>query len=242
MLSRFILSLALMATVFAPATLAQPTLNLDAWNGVKAYYQPGFSFANTGTLSQIMFDNGFSGYSSTFISHGGGAHIILSKIILGGSGYGLTGFRTASDNGSTLSVGGGYGLLNVGYQLFTSNGFSLYPMLGIGGGGMSINSSIPLNKLFGLRTSGDIYTMETSQVVLDLGLAADYLIDFNGDPDEDSGVLVGVKLGFIFVPSPAQWQSNRQILGGSLLPAISAQGPYFSLSLGGGTQRGRALE
>lgn len=216
----------------SPAAWAQPALNLDAFDGVKAYYQPGFAFLDTGPLNRTLEGAGFSPLSSTFITQGGGAHLVLERVILGASGQSLQGFRTTSSQGGSLSVSGGYGLFQLGYQVWAEDGFSLYPILGIGGGHLQINGSEGLNSLFGLSQNTAINRLETSQVVLDLGLGADYLIDLNGDSNHRSGLLVGLKMGYVFVPSPPQWENNRQVVSGSALPNLSSQGPYISLSLG----------
>ncbi|HEY9842770.1 MAG TPA: hypothetical protein V6D23_20055 [Candidatus Obscuribacterales bacterium] len=219
----------------APA-LAEPSFNLDVWQGAKVYYQPGFAFLDTGALNQSIAPSGYANYSGTFLSQGGGVQVILDRIVIGGSGYSLNGFRTASGKGDTLGVSSGYGLLNLGYVIFKEQNFSLYPILGIGSGSVRLSSSEALNKLFGFVSSSDVFDLQSSQVVLDLGLGADYLLDFNGDPNHASGLLVGLKLGYVFVPSPPQWESGGRPVGGSV-PNLNAQGPYLSLSLGVGTQR-----
>lgn len=224
--------IALALLFLSPAAGAEPALNLEAFDGVKAYYQPGFAFLDTGPLNRTLEGAGFSPLSSTFITQGGGAHLVLERVILGASGQSLQGFRTTSNQGGSLSVSGGYGLFQLGYQVWAEEGFSLYPILGIGGGNLQITGSESLNNLFGFSQASPVNRIETSQVILDLGLGADYLIDLNGDPQQRSGLLVGLKLGYVFVPSPPQWENNRQVVSGSALPNISSQGPYISLSLG----------
>ena len=220
-----------------PKAQAEPEFNFDVWKGVKGYYYPGFSFLNTSSLNQTLAENNFSNYSGTFLNQAGGAHVILDRIILGGSGHGLIGFRAASAKGDTIAVDGGYGLLNLGYLLISNKGFNLYPTLGIGSGIMTISSSTALNKLFKFESTEDIFRLNSSQIILDLGISADYMIDFNTDPQHASGILVGLRLGFVFVPSPTQWESNRRVFGGTTLPNLSSQGIYINLMLGGGTVR-----
>src|SRR5687767_2306031 len=87
----------------APA-LSDPSLNLDVWQGAKLYYQPGFSFLDTGPLNQLLAPNGYANYCRTFLSQGGGVQVVLDRIVLGAGGYGLSGFRAASATGETLGV------------------------------------------------------------------------------------------------------------------------------------------
>lgn len=222
---------------FAPAASAEPNLNWEVFQGAKAWYDPGFSFLDTASFNSMAANQGYNNLSNVFIAQGGGAHVILDRIILGGSGMGINGFRSANAAGDVLGVSGGYGLFNLGYLVVHEDNFSLYPVLGIGSGHISVSGSSSLNKVFGLSGSEDISRIDSNQVVLDIGLGADYLIDFNADPGNASGLLVGLKLGYLFVPSPTQWESNRRLVGGTNLPNLSNQGLYFNLVLGAGTQR-----
>lgn len=217
---------------------AEPAFNFDVWEGAKAYYQPGFSFLDTNSLNQLIAPAGYANYSNTFLTQGGGAQVILDRIVIGGSGFGLSGFRAASGKGETLAVSGGYGLLNLGYVIVRQKNFSLYPMIGIGSGGVKINASEALNKLFGFTSGSDVFELQSSQIVMDIGLGADYLIDFNADRKLATGLDVGLKLGYVFVPSPPQWESAGRPVGGSV-PNLNTQGVYLSISLGLGAQRER---
>jgi len=225
----------LMFLCWAGPAAAEVELDLSAFQGARVFYQPGFAFLGTGQISQLLEYEGYAPYSGTFVSQSGGAHLILDRILIGGSGTGLNGFRTAADSGQTLSVNSSYGLLNLGYLLWYEAGFSLYPMLGIGSGSTEISSSHPLNGLLGLSNQTEVYQMRSSQIVLDLGLGADYIVNFNRSAEPQIGLLVGLKLGYVLVPSPPQWQAGQRLLGGNA-PNLNAQGPYFSLSLGFGMQ------
>ncbi|PKL76623.1 MAG: hypothetical protein CVV27_09320 [Candidatus Melainabacteria bacterium HGW-Melainabacteria-1] len=231
----FSLLLAVSCLLSAPVQ-AQPDINLDVWQGAKLYYQPGFSFLDTGPLNQVLAPNTYANHSGTFLSQGGGGQILLDRIVIGAAGYSLNGFRSSSAGGDTLSVSAGHGLFQLGYVLVREEGLTVYPLLGIGSGSVRLRSSGALNKLFGFNSSADVFEMQSAQVVLDLGLGADYLLDFNGDPEHASGLLVGLKLGYVFIPSPPQWEAGGRPIGGAV-PNLNAQGPYLSLTLGLGTQR-----
>lgn len=231
------LALTLIATtgLSVPAQ-AEPEFNLDVWQGAKVFYQPGFSFLDTGALNQAIAPQAYGNFSGTFLSQGGAIQVMFDRILIGGAGYGLSGFRAASASGQTLSVSSGYGLFQLGYVVLREQGFSVYPMLGVGSGSVKMTGSEPLNKLFGFTSNSDVFDLQTSQVLLDIGVGSDYLIDFNGDPAHASGLVVGLKLGYLLVLSPPQWETAGRPVGGSV-PNLNAQGPYLSLSLGFGTQR-----
>ncbi len=215
---------------------AEPVFDLNAFKGGKVYYQPGFSFLGTSDLNQNLELNGFSAMSSTFLSQNFGAQVVLDRIILGASGTLLNGFSTASAENGTLQASGGHGLFQVGYMLYSENGFSIYPILGIGSGSVKLSGTKALNEVFDISATNPINSIESSQIVLDLGIGADYLVDFNADPGHASGVLVGLRAGYLLIPSPNQWSANGQILAGRL-PNFNTQGLYLNLSLGGGSLR-----
>lgn len=215
---------------------AQPAFDLDAFKGGKLYYQPGFSFLGTSNLNPSLELHGFQPMSGTFVSHNFGAQVVLDRIILGASGTVLNGFTVASSQNGTLQASGGHGLFQVGYILFAENGFSLYPILGLGSGSVKLAGSQALNEVFEISNSKPINSIESSQIVLDLGIGMDYLVDFNADPDYESGVLVGLRAGYLLIPSPNQWSANGQTLAGRL-PDFNTQGFYLNLSLGGGSLR-----
>lgn len=227
---------ALIVPLTAGSALAEPEFNLDVWQGAKVFYQPGFALLDTGALNQAIAPQTYGNYSGTFLSQGGAVQVMFDRIVIGGAGYSLSGFRTSSATGQTLGVSSGYGLFQLGYVVLREQNFSVYPTLGIGSGSVKISGSDPLNKVFGFNAAADVFDLQSSQVVLDVGVGSDYLIDFNGDPAHASGLVVGLKLGYLLVLSPPQWESGGRPVGGTI-PNLNAQGPYLSLSLGIGTQR-----
>lgn len=212
-------------------------IDLDAFQGVKIFYEPGLSILDTGALNKTIQSLDFPEHSAYFISQGGGGFIQLDQLLLGATAASLSGFRTANASGETLQIQGGYGLFQIGYRIFAENGFSLYPVIGFGSGNMQISSTTPLNQAFGLKISEDVRSMQTSQWLLDLGLGADYLVNFQAQPGLETGLLIGLRTGYLLVPSPPQWQTNSGIIGGNQVPAMNSQGPYFRVRLGFGTQR-----
>ena len=226
-----------LALWLSPLAQAQPSFNPEVFQGVRGWYTPGFTLLDSASFNAATTDAGYGNLSPVFISQGGGAHVILDRIILGAAFQNSSGFRTVNAKGEALAVQGGHGLFQLGYLLVNSGPFSLYPVLGIGSGSTSIRATGALNTLFGLSRTEAIEQIDSTQVLLDLGLGADYMIDFNGDTTQASGLLVGLRAGYLWVASPPQWESGRQIISGSRLPQLNQQGLYLQLTLGAGTQR-----
>lgn len=220
-----------------PVQAQTPSLDLSAFQGARGHYELGFSWLDSAAFNNALESDGFAPLSGTFIRQGGGVEVLLERVLVGASGYALNGFQTANSTGDSFAVNGGYGVFKLGYLVIQEPGFSLYPVMGIGSGSLNVSSSRALNQIFSFA-GDEVFQMQTPQIVLDLGVGADYMIDFNGDPSQDSGVNLGLRLGYAWVPSPQQWRSGQRLLAGQV-PNMSVQGPYLQLSLGGGTQSSR---
>ena len=129
-----------------------------------------------------------SGNNSIIYSVGGGGHLLNNKFIIGGEGHSSFG----PDNA------GGYGFFDVGYAALTSNIFILYPVIGIGGGAMtrSVEPSV------------------SSGALLNPAVGFDYLIHRKSK----SGILLGLRLGYIFTLYSDNWNWSmpyiRILIGG----------------------------
>lgn len=109
-----------------------------------------------------------SGNSSFVYSAGGGGLSIRNKWMWGGEGHSSFG----SDNA------GGYGFFNVGYTLVATDLLLLYPLLGLGGGAMTRETSPTVSKC----------------ALLNPSFGLDFLIPVKGR----SGILVGLHGGYTF--------------------------------------------
>ncbi|MCD4736239.1 MAG: hypothetical protein K8R53_09365, partial [Bacteroidales bacterium] len=107
-------------------------------SGGEGYFIGGYSLHNLSSLNDRLSTFGQPELNEGTISLGGGGHFILNNFMLGGEGHGLIGGNNSNADFLT-SYGGGYGFFNIGYVLFHTKNAIIYPMLGIGGGGLTLS-------------------------------------------------------------------------------------------------------
>jgi opacity protein-like surface antigen len=109
-----------------------------------------------------------SGNSTVVYSAGGGGHAAYNRVIIGGEGHSCFGQSNA----------GGYGFINIGYAVVSTDYFMLYPMIGVGGGALTREKSPSVSKC----------------ALVNPSLRFDYLLHIK----EKSGILLGLHAGYTF--------------------------------------------
>ncbi len=80
-----------------------------------------------GTFDNVQYIVGAKGYA-----------LIKQRVLIGGSGFGILG-QTVNNDSVSAKLTGGAGFFDVGFALFASNNYSLIPVVGIGGAGISLD-------------------------------------------------------------------------------------------------------
>jgi len=165
---------------------------------------------------------------------GGAGFALIDRIVIGGSGWG--GSQTVGSDSlrATVQISGGE--FDLGYQVFSTKHLLIAPVLGIGGGGYTIE----LQKLSGtaptfnelLKNPGRTGRVSFSSLTLSPQLMVTVPVKF-----------VGLQLrgGYCYTPSTPEWGLE----GGSKLssgPTISKGMPFATLNVvfggfEGGTRR-----
>lgn len=90
-------------------------------------------------LNSRLSDLGFGQLDNTLFIIGGRAYgLIGDRVLMGGSGFGILG-QTVQTDSVTARFSGGMGFFDFGYALLKINNYSLVPLIGIGGGGVTLN-------------------------------------------------------------------------------------------------------
>lgn len=97
----------------------------------------GGNIVNLKSMNQRLENKGYPKLPENLISLGGGGHGIIGRVIIGGEGHGFIGKKTTGEKYNT-SIGIGYGLFDIGYIAYSTRGLNIYPLLGLGGGGINI--------------------------------------------------------------------------------------------------------
>lgn len=202
-------------------------------NQGRGYFMFGAHFLDIDDLNARLSNLGYTEFPSYFYTIGGGGHGILeSGIVIGGEGHALLN-RKETTGTFNSSLGGGYGFFNLGYAVYKQNDFTVYPLIGIGGGTVTMKITDSEAPLFDDVIADPKRTAElsTGGFLLDLSVGMDYLFRVGTDEDE-GGFMFGLRAGYTFSPSDSDWKMNgNQINGG---PDFGVAGPYIRLMIGGG--------
>jgi hypothetical protein len=204
----------------------------DKYGGA-GYFMPGASMLNVNNLNAMLNNAGYPSLSGNLISYGGGGHGVWNRWVIGGHGHSLVGTPENSNN-YTLDLAGGMGFIDFGYTLFTRPKMDIYPLLGIGLGGITLDIAEDTPQDFmDLLNNPDSGT-EISQggFLLDFSINATYLIDMADLPFEREGLIIGLQGGYVLDPTDNTWYMNGNEVSNG--PVMNMSGPYLRLLVGGG--------
>jgi len=165
---------------------------------------------------------------------GGAGYGIFNSLIIGGEGSAiLTGTETTGH--TKMGLGGGYGMFDLGYILYWTKSFRLYPILGLGFGSMMINaenkSTMPsFDEL--LDDPNRNLEMTVESFIINLSVNVDILKIMEENQDGSGGIIFGLRLGYLFSPYSSDWKMLETDVPGG--PELNFTGPYLRLCIGGG--------
>ncbi len=196
----------------------------------------GGSRIAAGDLDARLAANGRPTFGRTPLAPTFGGYWRLSGgATVGGEWHGLL-FEEAQG----IGLGGGYGTLGVGYTVTLSRRARVYRRLGVGLGGVGLwtapeGASIGFDEaLTDPKPAPDCHnpwpnchsSLGREGVVVDLGAGAE--LDLSG---RTPGPMLGLRLGYLVMPSPTDWRLNNQrvVHDG---PDATLTGPYARIMVG----------
>jgi len=233
--TKYLILLLFISFLIIHSASAQESGTRNLVYGGVGYFMAGYSVVDLDNLNQSLSNSGIPELDRGSITIGGGGHYIIKNIIIGGEGHGVTGKNAENDNYKS-AYSAGYGFFNLGYVILNSPSFNFYPLIGFGGGGMTV-SILDKSKL--TNSFDDILDDPARESYLTKGgflmnfsLGADYF--FVGEKSESTtgGFLIGIKAGYILDVSNNDWDFNGQHLNNS--PGSGVSGPYVRITFGGG--------
>lgn len=200
--------------------------------GGRGYFMVGSSVIDIEELNSRLEAKQYSKLSDKFMSFGGGGHAIMGRLIIGGEGHGLIGKETTTGE-YKVSLNAGCGFFDLGYMVYSSRGLSLYPLLGIGGGGMSLKIADRQTPTFDevLENPKRGTELVSGCFLLNLSFGADYLFNL-GEGQGEGGLLLGIRAGYTFALVKGEWKIDEATVAGG--PEVGVEGPYLRLAVGGG--------
>jgi len=198
------------------------------------YFMIGGHQLDMDKFNEKLVAAGYPEFSENFIDIGGAGYAVINKLLIGGEGVAV--FRDAENKGQTeIQLAGGYGMFNIGYALFSSKTFRIYPMLGLGYGGMifsAINESeMPTFDQL-LENPNRNLEMESDSFVMSLSVGADFLQILEENEYGFGGLVFGVRAGYLYCPFEGDWKINEEDVPGG--PDLNFTGPFIRLCIGGG--------
>ncbi|MFB6248642.1 MAG: hypothetical protein ABEL97_08745 [Salinibacter sp.] len=195
------------------------------------YFAVGTQFTNLAPLNDRLSGAGYPTFTSEMISLGGGGYgVVANRLMLGGEGHGLLTAEGARQ-GRNVSVGGGYGLFNLGYLFRPASSLRVYPMVGLGAGGLQLDiESAGTADNFDdvLNDPNRSATVGRAGMLISLGGGLEYQF---GTPGEGRSARLGVRVGYMISALRSDWQLGDNALSGG--PDASMQGPFLRLTIGG---------
>jgi hypothetical protein len=203
--------------------------------GGSGYFMTGYSRMNVTLLNTRFSAQGIPGIAEGGFFLGGGGHYVCRNVIMGGEGGGVISSPSSGGRYGVTSSGG-YGFMNVGYMILKRGAVFTYPLVGIGGGGMSVlitdKTGLPAGFDEVLRDPAHQSLLMHGGFMLNFSIGVDWFVGGVHDDGETGGWLIGMKAGYILDTGGKNWMLDNQRLTGA--PAAGMSGFYLRLTLGGG--------
>lgn len=228
--------LTLTALTGASSVVAQDVQREVIPNTSRGFFMVGWQQLDLDELNDRMAPNGFPSLSEDLVSLGGGFWRWKTRFLIGGEGHVLLGpDRTTSDGTFKTRMSGGHGQLDLGYSIYTADRLTVTPMVGLGGGSVSVDlierSSPVFDDVVGDPRRGA--HLSASGFRIDLSVAVDVRLTRRvKDDDSEDGFAIGLRTGYAVSPGGWDWKLNDEtdVPGG---PQIGISGPYVRVMLGG---------
>lgn len=216
--------------------LCSPAQDTSATNttysGGAGSFQIGYGNFQTNKLQNFL-PAGAPSLGNHHLTVGGGGYAMINDFIIGGSGFSITG-ETVSTSNLEANASGGAGFFNVGYRVAGGKALNVYPLLGIGGGGlgMEINQTANLTTSDIRSNPGRAITIEQSGWLFDLSMNLEWYPIAGGNENDYGGLMAGLKVGYLYQPFADDWEYE----GGDIsnTPNFNLSGFYVQLTLGAG--------
>ena len=198
-----------------------------------AFFGIGTSGITTAPLDDRLAARGYPAMGRTAMAFNVGLYRILSGgVTLGAEWHGLN-IGHGTRDGRAVDLGGGYGTIGIGYMVQLSPRARIYPRLGLGGGGLGLwlerdSATAGFDEVLADPEPVPVLrdpVLSRGGVVVDLGAGGEFLLRARG-----SGVLLGVRLGYLAAPSSNDWRLYSYFISDG--PAATLAGPYIRALIG----------
>jgi hypothetical protein len=192
-------------------------------------------------LNDHLEANGYDTFGSVIVLLGGEGRAVLdSGFVIGGYGAALIAPNEDGPGDFQASLGGGFGMFDLGFALVRTRSLLFTITGGIGGYGLSLEIDDERSASFDevLQEPGRSTTLSAGGLLVGAKLGLDARVPI-GEPDKGRRgfFTLGVRVGALFGPPIGSWSlANADVRGG---PSTQLLGAYTALALGfgGGPER-----
>ncbi len=173
--------------------------------------------------------------NSVNFSFGGYGYWQFNKWMFGFKGVGIYGNSVSRDN-IKYSAQGGYWSADFGYKVINRDRFGLYPILGIGFGGLTytIANQTSFNAAGFPPVFNKLDLNWSGAALIDIGVRAEHLFSFKSDGNNKGGGFVGLELGYMMALGEGKWEIDQaSAWPESSSPDFGLNGFYARLLVGG---------
>lgn len=194
----------------------------------KLFFTGGYHFLDMSELNSDLSTHNYPTVNNQLISLGADYQIYDDTIV---RDIELMWFlrSKASANNYNSSVGGYMYLFNLGYLVVNTGKIHLYPLIGLGLGGMSLVITEEGTPTFDdmLAGSPQNLVIRKTGLIINAGLGLDFII--GGDKGKPE-FIIGLRGGYIYYPSNNDWNANSVTVSSG--PSTGLSGAYVRIMIG----------
>ena len=191
------------------------------------------SHRNIENLNDRLEAQGYPAFETGYGTMGGLVRLRLDRLMIGAEAHG---FQSKPETSGIyeLTLSGGYGLVEVGYDLFRSGGFRIFPIIGIGAGGTRLHIINTQDVAFDamLANPGRESSVAYGGLIVNASVAMEYYARIT----EKSGLVVGFQAGYNqTVYSDGSWRfvgERRNAVEATGGPDVDFNGVAMNLNIG----------
>jgi hypothetical protein len=194
----------------------------------------GGSRLDIGELNARFDAFGYPTFGDRFVQFGFARWTGRDRLQFGGDVVGL--FRpalTTADNRYQTRLGGGYGMLNLGYDAYRHGGLSVRPNVGLGAGAVMLTitdqAAPPFDEV--LAHPGRDVQVGSGSLLFDGSLGVTYRVQ----PRGMHSLVLGARAGWTQSLLHGEWSREQGVAAGG--PTAGWGGPHFDFVIGRSTRR-----
>jgi hypothetical protein len=231
------------ATTFFPAearaqsleTGVRPAVSKETGRryGGAGFFMGGGMLADHDGMNDALAARGLPELPSALVLMGSGGYFRFNRILVGGEGYWSLA-RSGSSATHETSVTGGMGFFDFGYIVASFGSLAVFPMVGLGGGGLTYTVARKTSGTFeqALDDPARGARFSTGGFMGHLSIGLDHMFDMRKEPNEAGGPMVGLRIGYAMQLPKGDWSVYGSDVAGG--PEVGLGGPFLRLVIGGG--------